>query len=72
MVEHCVGQDLDNTDEPTRGYESVATLISRVREARRDGEVVRMAELARETASVLGPSMAGGGARTDWCRGAPG
>lgn len=55
MVQHRVGQALDAVADPPLGHESVATLVRRMREARRHGEVVRMAELARELASVLGP-----------------
>ncbi|MER6181761.1 hypothetical protein [Streptomyces sp. NPDC001652] len=53
MVEHRVDQGLAGLDDPARGQERLATLVSGMREARRYGEIVRMAELAREMASVL-------------------
>ncbi|MFC8419811.1 hemerythrin domain-containing protein [Streptomyces sp. NPDC057236] len=55
MCEYCGCQALETIDELTREHERVVTLISRVRDARRDGAIARMAELAREITSVLGP-----------------
>ncbi|MFD6229683.1 hemerythrin domain-containing protein [Streptomyces sp. NPDC060232] len=55
MCEYCGCQALATIDELTREHEEVVALISQVRDARRDGAVTRMAELAREIASVLGP-----------------
>ncbi|WP_326793210.1 hemerythrin domain-containing protein [Streptomyces sp. NBC_00841] len=55
MCEYCGCQALETIDELTMEHERVVNLISHVREARRDGEVTRMAELAREIATVVGP-----------------
>lgn len=55
MCEYCGCQALETIDELTQEHERVVTLISRVRDARRDGAIARMAELAREITSVLGP-----------------
>ncbi|MFG2561975.1 DUF1349 domain-containing protein [Streptomyces sp. NPDC048496] len=55
MCEHCGCQALETIGELTMEHEKVVNLISHVREAHRDGEVTRMAELAREIATVLGP-----------------
>ncbi|GAA3494670.1 hemerythrin domain-containing protein [Streptomyces prasinosporus] len=55
MCEYCGCQALATIDELTREHERVVTLISRVRDARRDGAIARMAELAREITTVLGP-----------------
>ncbi|MFE0965480.1 hemerythrin domain-containing protein [Streptomyces fungicidicus] len=55
MCEYCGCQALDAIDELTREHERVVNLISHVRDARRDGAIARMAELAREISSVLGP-----------------
>jgi hemerythrin-like domain-containing protein len=41
--------------ELTREHDAVVALVSRVREARRDADVPRMAGLARRIARVLGP-----------------
>lgn len=55
MCEYCGCQALETVDELTMEHERVVTLIGRVREAHRDGEIVHMAELAREIAAVLAP-----------------
>ncbi|MFD7406799.1 hemerythrin domain-containing protein [Streptomyces sp. NPDC059866] len=55
MCEYCGCQALETIDELTQEHERVVTLISHVRDARRDGAIARMAELVREIASVLGP-----------------
>lgn len=55
MCEYCGCQALETIDELTQEHERVVNLISHVRDARRDGAVTRMAELAREITSVLGP-----------------
>ncbi|MFI1169568.1 hemerythrin domain-containing protein [Streptomyces sp. NPDC020801] len=55
MCEYCGCQSLASIDELTREHETVVNLIGLVREAHRDGDVTRMAELAREITAVLGP-----------------
>ncbi|MCI3241804.1 MULTISPECIES: hemerythrin domain-containing protein [Streptomyces] len=55
MCEYCGCQALESIDQLTLEHETVVTLVSRVRDAYRSGEVTYMAELAREIASVLGP-----------------
>ncbi|MCT7352024.1 hemerythrin domain-containing protein [Streptomyces sp. 15-116A] len=55
MCEYCGCQALETIDELTQEHDRVVTLISQVRDARRDGAIARMAELAREITSVLGP-----------------
>ncbi|WP_432136523.1 MULTISPECIES: hemerythrin domain-containing protein [unclassified Streptomyces] len=55
MCEYCGCQALTAVDELTREHDRVVTLISHVRDARRDGAVARMAELARAIATVLAP-----------------
>ena len=55
MCEYCGCQALETIDELTQEHERVVNLISHVRDARRDGAITRMAELAREITSVLGP-----------------
>ncbi|MGY6022604.1 hemerythrin domain-containing protein [Streptomyces spinosirectus] len=55
MCEYCGCQALETIDELMMEHERVVTLIGRVRDAHRDGEIVRMAELAREIAAVLAP-----------------
>ncbi|QOV34043.1 hemerythrin domain-containing protein [Streptomyces ferrugineus] len=55
MCEYCGCQALETIDELTMEHERVVHLISHVRDAHRDGEVTRMAQLAREIAAVLGP-----------------
>ncbi|MDX3730654.1 hemerythrin domain-containing protein [Streptomyces caniscabiei] len=55
MCEYCGCQALATIDELTQEHEKVVNLISHARDARRDGAIARMAELAREIASVLGP-----------------
>ncbi|MFK4145395.1 hemerythrin domain-containing protein [Streptomyces sp. NPDC004065] len=55
MCEYCGCQSLESIDELTREHDTVVDLIGLVRAADDDGDVTRMAELAREIASVLGP-----------------
>ncbi|RZU23728.1 hemerythrin domain-containing protein [Streptomyces sp. BK239] len=55
MCEYCGCQALETIDELTQEHDRVVTLISHIRDARRDGAIARMAELAREITSVLGP-----------------
>ncbi|MBQ0988161.1 hemerythrin domain-containing protein [Streptomyces sp. F63] len=55
MCEYCGCQSLTSIDELTREHELVVALISEVREARRDGDLPRMAATARRIAGVLGP-----------------
>ncbi|MEU9451539.1 hemerythrin domain-containing protein [Streptomyces sp. NPDC048277] len=55
MCEYCGCQAVESIGALTREHEEIVTLIGRIRDAWRDREIVRMAELARETASVLGP-----------------
>ncbi|MCD7442378.1 hemerythrin domain-containing protein [Streptomyces lincolnensis] len=55
MCEYCGCQALETIDELTQEHERVVNLISHVRDARRDGAITRMAELAREITTVLGP-----------------
>lgn len=55
MCEYCGCQSLTSIDELTREHETLVNLIGRVRQAHRDGDVARMAELARQISSVLGP-----------------
>lgn len=55
MCEYCGCQALETIDELTQEHERIVNLISLLRDARRDGAVARMAELAREIAAVLGP-----------------
>ncbi|MGX4694045.1 hemerythrin domain-containing protein [Streptomyces sp. JNUCC 63] len=54
MCEHCGCRSLASIDEPTREHETVVNLIGQVRQAHRDGDIARMADLARQIASVLG------------------
>ncbi|MFF8633537.1 hemerythrin domain-containing protein [Streptomyces pilosus] len=55
MCEYCGCQALETIDELTQEHEKVVDLISHLRDARRDGAVARMAELAREITAVLDP-----------------
>ncbi|MFI9583876.1 hemerythrin domain-containing protein [Streptomyces sp. NPDC052236] len=55
MCEYCGCQSLVSIDELTREHDQVVSLISGVRAAHRDGDVPRMAQIAREVAAVLGP-----------------
>ncbi|MCD9874818.1 hemerythrin domain-containing protein [Streptomyces guryensis] len=55
MCEYCGCQALETIDELTQEHEKVVTLISRVRDAHRDGKIAYMAEMAREISAVLGP-----------------
>ncbi|GAA3771886.1 hemerythrin domain-containing protein [Streptomyces coacervatus] len=55
MCEYCGCQALETIDELTQEHERVVALISRVRDAHRDGRIACMAELAREISAVLGP-----------------
>lgn len=55
MCEYCGCQSLASIDELTREHETLVNLIGRVRQAHRDGDIARMADLARQISSVLGP-----------------
>jgi hemerythrin-like domain-containing protein len=55
MCEYCGCQALAPIDELTREHDAVLGLISGVRAAQADGDIGRMAELARQIAGVLGP-----------------
>ncbi|MFR0354254.1 hemerythrin domain-containing protein [Streptomyces sediminimaris] len=55
MCEYCGCQSLSAIDELTREHDAVVTLISLVRDARRDDDTTRTAELAREIAAALDP-----------------
>ncbi|MFI8236987.1 hemerythrin domain-containing protein [Streptomyces sp. NPDC085866] len=55
MCEYCGCQALETIDQLTMEHETVVTLISRVRDAHRDGKIAYMAELAREITAVLAP-----------------
>ncbi|MFF9624783.1 hemerythrin domain-containing protein [Streptomyces griseosporeus] len=55
MCEYCGCQAVASLDQLTREHDTVVRLISHVREAHRNGEVTRLAQLAREIAAVLGP-----------------
>jgi hemerythrin-like domain-containing protein len=55
MCEYCGCQALETIDELTVEHETVVTLISHVRDAHRQSDVARTAELAREIAAVLAP-----------------
>ncbi|MEV6290765.1 hemerythrin domain-containing protein [Streptomyces sp. NPDC051896] len=55
MCEYCGCQALESIDQLTLEHETVVRLVSRVRDAHRDGEIAYMAELAREIAAVLVP-----------------
>ncbi|MGW7529285.1 hemerythrin domain-containing protein [Streptomyces sp. NPDC054783] len=55
MCEYCGCQAVESIGRLTKEHETVVNLISRIHDAHRNGEVTRMAELAREIAAVLGP-----------------
>ncbi|MCX3288885.1 hemerythrin domain-containing protein [Streptomyces nigra] len=55
MCEYCGCQALETIDELTQEHDEVVRLISHLRPAHEDGGVLRMAEIAREIAKVLGP-----------------
>lgn len=55
MCEYCGCQALASIDELTMEHELVLGLISQVRPARADGDLPRIADLARRIAAVLGP-----------------
>lgn len=55
MCEYCGCQALETIDELTQEHEKVVNLISLVRDARRNGSIARMAEIARTITAVLGP-----------------
>ncbi|MEU2596543.1 hemerythrin domain-containing protein [Streptomyces hirsutus] len=55
MCEDCGCQSLASIDELTREHDEVVRLISHLRPAHEAGDVARMAQVARETAAVLGP-----------------
>ncbi|MFF6783765.1 hemerythrin domain-containing protein [Streptomyces sp. NPDC012510] len=55
MCEYCGCQALETIGELTQEHDEVVRLISHLRPAQQEGGVVRMAEVAREIARVLGP-----------------
>ena len=55
MCEYCGCQTLATIDELTREHDLVVNLIGEVRAAHAGADLVRMAELARQIAVVLGP-----------------
>jgi hemerythrin-like domain-containing protein len=55
MCEYCGCQAIAAIDELTREHDLVVNLIGDVRAADRAGDVARMADLARQITSVLGP-----------------
>ncbi|MFE9880283.1 hemerythrin domain-containing protein [Streptomyces sp. NPDC005784] len=55
MCEYCGCQSLATIDELTREHDEVVRLISHLRPAHQEGGAARMAEVAREIATVLGP-----------------
>ncbi|MDR3082956.1 MAG: hemerythrin domain-containing protein [Streptomyces sp.] len=55
MCEYCGCQALESIDQLTLEHERVVNLISEVRDAHRDGDVPRMAEVTRRIAAVLDP-----------------
>ncbi|MFF7790862.1 hemerythrin domain-containing protein [Streptomyces sp. NPDC007991] len=55
MCEYCGCQSLASIDELTREHDEVVRLISHLRPARQDGDVARMARIAREITTVLDP-----------------
>ncbi|MFF4547699.1 hemerythrin domain-containing protein [Streptomyces sp. NPDC001435] len=58
MCEYCGCQSLAAIDELTREHETVVNLIGEVHDARRDGDLTRMVERARDIAAVLAPHTA--------------
>jgi hemerythrin-like domain-containing protein len=55
VCEYCGCQSLASIDELTREHDEVVRLISHLRPARQDGDVARMAQIAREITTVLDP-----------------
>jgi hemerythrin-like domain-containing protein len=55
MCEYCGCQSVTAIDELTREHDMVVNMIGDVRTAHAAGDVLRMAELARRIAAVLGP-----------------
>jgi Hemerythrin HHE cation binding domain. len=55
MCEYCGCQSLTSIDELTREHDEVVRLISHLHAARQDGDVARMAQVAREITTVLTP-----------------
>ncbi|QNE74311.1 hemerythrin domain-containing protein [Streptomyces finlayi] len=55
MCEYCGCQSLASIDELTREHDEVVRLISHLHPARQDGDVARMAQVAREITTVLAP-----------------
>ncbi|MFK0252726.1 hemerythrin domain-containing protein [Streptomyces sp. NPDC090445] len=55
MCEYCGCQSLASIDELTREHDEVVRLISHLRPAHQDGDVARMARIARQITTVLGP-----------------
>jgi hypothetical protein len=55
VCEYCGCQSPTAIDELTREHDRGVRLISHLRPAHQDGDVDRMARVAREIATVLGP-----------------
>ncbi|MFI2368038.1 hemerythrin domain-containing protein [Streptomyces sp. NPDC018833] len=55
MCEYCGCQAVAAIEELTREHDTVVDLIGRVRSAHSDGDIPRMAELARQISAVLAP-----------------
>lgn len=55
MCEYCGCQSVASIGELTREHDEVIRLISHLRPAHQKGDTARMAEVAREIATVLGP-----------------
>ncbi|MFD8005352.1 hemerythrin domain-containing protein [Streptomyces mirabilis] len=55
MCEYCGCESLASIDELTREHDEVVRLISHLRPARQDGDMDRMAQIAREITIVLDP-----------------
>ncbi|MFG2513918.1 hemerythrin domain-containing protein [Streptomyces sp. NPDC048584] len=55
MCEYCGCQSLASIGELTREHDEVVRLISHLRPAHRNGDIARMAELARRITTVLVP-----------------
>ncbi|MGJ3558435.1 hemerythrin domain-containing protein [Streptomyces sp. INA 01156] len=73
MCEYCGCQSLASIDELTREHDEAVRLISHLRPAHEAGDVVRMAQVAREIAAVLGPHtrVEEGGLFPPWPRTSP-
>ncbi|MFD1663013.1 hemerythrin domain-containing protein [Streptomyces caeni] len=55
MCEYCGCRSLASIADLTRGHDAGATLVSHVRDAGREGDIARLAELARTIAAVPAP-----------------